>query len=47
MRWTAAQTKIVMNDVINEASPTVIRRNFRAEFPDSIMPTAGQLSRTR
>ena len=43
-RWTEAQTKIVMTGVLNEASPTVIRRLLREEFPDGKMPSAIQLA---
>ena len=29
---------------MNEATPTVIKRNLRLEFPEGTLPTAGQLS---
>ncbi len=38
MRWTTAQTKIITTGVMNEASPTVFKRNLKAEFPGGLMP---------
>ena len=44
LRWTVAQSKIVMTGVMNQATPTVIRRNLRPEFLEGKLPTANQLS---
>ena len=44
LRWTVAQTKVVMTGVMNEATPTVIRRNLRNVFPEGKLQTANQLS---
>ena len=44
LRWTAAQTKVVMTGVLNEASPTVIRRNLKEYFPEGKLPSAIQIS---
>ena len=41
LRWTVAQTKIVMTGIMNKA---VIRRNLRGEFSQGNLPTANQLS---
>ena len=46
LRWTAAQTKVVMTGVMNEASPTVIKRLLREEFAEGQMPSAGQIANT-
>ena len=42
--WTAEQTKVVMTGVLNEATPTVIRRNLREVFPENKLPTAIQIA---
>ena len=44
MKWTSAQIKVVMTGVMNEASPTVIRRNLKEHFSEVMMPSAIQLS---
>ena len=44
LRWTAAQTKVVMTGVLNEASPTVIRRNLKEHFPEGKLPSAIQIA---
>ena len=44
LRWTEAQTKVVMTGVMNEASPTVIKRLLREEFAEGKMPSAGQIA---
>ena len=40
LRWTVAQTKVVMTGVMNEATPTVIRRNLRNVFPEGKLLTS-------
>ena len=42
--WTTEQTKVVMTGVLNEATPTVIRRNLREVFPENKLPTSIQLA---
>ena len=44
LRWTALQTKVVMTGVLNEASPTVIRRNLKEHFPQGKLPSAIQIA---
>ena len=44
LRWTAQQTKVVMTGVLNEASPTVIRRNLKELFPEGKLPSAIQIA---
>ena len=44
LRWTSLQTKVVMTGVLNEASPTVIRRNLKEHFPEGKMPSAIQIA---
>ena len=42
--WTAQQTNVVMTGVLNEATPTVIRRNLRELFPEGNLPSAIQIA---
>ena len=44
LRWTAGQTNVVMTGVLNEATPTVIRRNLREHFPQGKLPSAIQIA---
>ena len=44
LKWTAAQTKAVMDGIMHEATPTVIRRNLKDHFEAGSMPSATQLS---
>ena len=37
MKWTSAQTKVVMNGIMNKATTTVIRRNLKNHFEEGSM----------
>ena len=42
--WTAVQTKVVMTGVLNETSPTVIRKILKERFPKGKLPSAIQIA---
>ena len=47
LHWTAVQTKVVMTGVLNETSPTVIRKILKERFPKGKLPSATRLHITR
>ena len=46
LRWTAAQTRIIMAGVLNEASPRAIRQEIENKMPPGILPSMTQLANT-
>ena len=44
LRWTEAQTRVVMAAVRNDATPTIIKRKLMGAFPEGKLPTSGQLA---
>ena len=44
LRWSEAQTRLVMAAVGKDATPAIIRRKLMDQFPEGKLPIAGQLS---
>ena len=44
LRWTAAQIRIIMVGVLNEASPRAIRQEIKKKMPSGTLPSKTQLA---